>query len=47
MYKRPEAPRAEHYLGKLQKTMTKYWKGLAVCDYHGQQYTFGELARKM
>ena len=47
MYKRPAAPRAEHYLGKLQKTMATYWKGLAVCDYHGQQYTFGELARKM
>ena len=46
MYKRPEAPRAEHYLGKLQKTMATYWKGLAVCDYHGQQYTFGEAAVK-
>ena len=47
MYKRPAAPRAEHYLSKLQKTMATYWKGLAVCDYHGQQYTFGELARKI
>ena len=46
MYKRPEAPRAEHYLSKLQKSMAKWWKELAVCDYHGQQYTFGELARK-
>ena len=47
MYKRPEAPRAEHYLSKLQKSMAKWWKELAVCDYHGQQYTFGELARKI
>ena len=27
--------------------MATWWKGLAVCDYHGQQYTFGELARKI
>jgi len=47
MYKRPEAPRAEHYLSKLQKSMATWWDGLAVCDYHGQQYTFGELARKI
>lgn len=47
MYKRPAAPKAEHYLSKLQKSMGLWWKELAVCDYHGQQYTFGELARKI
>ena len=47
MYKRPAAPRAEHYLSKLQKSMATWWDGLAVCDYHGQQYTFGALARKI
>ena len=40
-------PRAEHYLSKLQKTMATYWDGLALCDYHGIQYTFGALARKI
>lgn len=44
---RKPAPRAEHYLGKLQKTMGTFWNGLAVCDYHGIQYTFGSLARKI
>ena len=47
MYKRPEAPRAGHFLGKLQKSMATWWDGLAVCDYHGVQYTFGDLARKI
>ena len=47
MYKRPAAPRAEHYLSKLQKSMNTWWNELAVCDYHGQQYTFGALARKI
>ena len=44
---RKPAPRAEHYLSKLQKTMAAYWPELAVCDYHGVRYTFGELARKI
>ena len=44
---RKPAPRAEHYLSKLQKTMATYWDGLALCDYHGIQYTFGALARKI
>ena len=47
MYKRPAAPKAEHYLSKLQKSMNTWWKELAVCDYHGQQYTFADLARKI
>ena len=47
MYKRPAAPRAEHYLSKLQTSMNTWWNELAVCDYHGQQYTFGALARKI
>ena len=47
MYKRPAAPKADHYLSKLQKSMATWWKELAICDYHGQQYTFGELARKI
>ena len=47
MYKRPEAPKAEHFLSKLQKSMATWWNELALCDYHGQQYTFGELARKI
>ena len=44
---RKPAPRAEHYLSKLQKTMATYWDGLALCDCHGIQYTFGALARKI
>ena len=47
MYKRPAAPRAEHFLGKLRKSMATWWDGLAVCDYHGVEYTFGDLARKI
>ena len=44
---RKPAPKAEHFLSKLQKTMAAYWPELAVCDYHGTRYTFADLARKI
>ena len=47
MYKRTPAPRAEHYLAKLQNTMVRYWDSPALCDFHGDTYSFGDVARKI
>lgn len=34
----------EHYLDRLQRTVKSDWNGLAVCDFKGEEFTFGRLA---
>lgn len=34
----------EHYLSTLQRTVREHWDDLAVCNYRGEQFTYGELA---
>jgi len=36
-----------HYLERLQKQMAANWDGLALCDYHGDSFTFGQTATEM
>lgn len=33
-----------HYLAQLEETIHKYWDGKALCNYRGEEFTFGELA---
>ncbi|MBO4264306.1 MAG: AMP-binding protein [Bacteroidales bacterium] len=37
----------EHYLSRLEKTIKNYWDKPALCNYNGEQFTFGELAINM
>ena len=34
----------EPYLSTLQRTVREHWDDLAVCNYRGEQFTYGELA---
>jgi len=34
----------QHYHSLLQNTLQKDWDNLALCNYRGEQFTFGELA---
>jgi len=36
-----------HYLERLQKQMAANWNGLALCDYNGDSFTFGDTAREI
>lgn len=33
-----------HYLSQLESTVKKYWDDKALCNYRGEEFTFGELA---
>ena len=34
----------DHYLLKLERTVQSCWDMLSVCDYKGEQFTFGQMA---
>ena len=33
-----------HYLAQLEKTMKQFWDGKALCNFHGEEFTFSDLA---
>jgi len=33
-----------HYLGQLESTVKNYWNDKALCNYKGEEFTFGDLA---
>lgn len=35
---------APHYLARFQDTTKKYWDSKAVCDFMGEEFTFGQMA---
>lgn len=34
----------EHYLARLQETVKRHWNEKSVCDFKGEEFTFGKLA---
>ena len=37
----------EHYFTRLQDSMRRNWDRLALCNYHGEEFTFGDLATRI
>jgi len=37
----------KHYLKRLQEQMVSNWDHPALCDYHGDEFTFGDLAKQI
>ena len=37
----------EHYFKKLQEAMRKNWNRPALCNWQGEEFTFGELATRI
>ena len=33
-----------HYLAQLEKTMKQFWDGKALCNFHGEEFNFSDLA---
>ena len=37
----------KHYFTRLEETMRKHWDKAALCNYHGEEFTFGDVATKI
>ncbi|MGN0189510.1 MAG: AMP-binding protein [Candidatus Cryptobacteroides sp.] len=37
----------KHYFTRLEETMRKHWDKPALCNYHGEEFTFGDVATKI
>ena len=37
----------EHYFTRLQDSMRRNWDRPALCNYHGEEFTFGDLATRI
>ena len=37
----------KHYFTRLEETMRRHWDKPALCNYHGEEFTYGDLATKI